>query len=98
VKNYVIPRRRGWASTEALEAAEARSRRVGEQDLPHDVRWIRTYVVREEDGSLGTFCIYQATGPEAIREHASLAGVPADEILEIALTNVVRPDPERTAA
>jgi hypothetical protein len=67
VKNYVIPRRRGWASTEALEAAEARSRRVGEQDLPDDVRWIRTYVVHEEDGSLGTFCIYQATGPEAIR-------------------------------
>jgi hypothetical protein len=62
------------------------------------VRWIRTYVVHEEDGSLGTFCIYQATGPEAIREHASLADVPADEILEIALTNVVRADPERTSA
>jgi len=98
VKTYVIPRRSGWASTDALEAAEARSRRVGEQDLPDDVRWIRTYVVHEEDGSLGTFCIYQATGPEAIREHASLADVPADEILEVALTNVVRADPERTSA
>ena len=98
MKNYVIPRRRGWASTDALEAAEVRSRRVGEEDLPDDVRWIRTYVVHEEDGSLGTFCIYQATGPEAIRAHASLADVPADEILEIALTNVVRADPERTSA
>jgi hypothetical protein len=93
VKTYVIPRRHGWASTTALEAAEARSRRVGEQDFPDDVRWIRTYVVHEQDGSLGTFCIYQATGPEALRRHAALADVPADEILEIALTNVVRPDP-----
>jgi hypothetical protein len=98
VKTYVIPRRRGWASVDALEAAEARSRRVGEHDLPDDVRWIRTYVVHEEDGSLGTFCIYQATGPQAIREHASLADVPADEILEIALTNVVRADPEGASA
>jgi hypothetical protein len=98
VKTYVIPRRHGWPSTDALEAAEARSRRVGEQDLPDDVRWIRTYVVHEEDGSLGTFCIYQATGPEAIREHSARAGVPADEILEIAHTNVVRPDPERAGA
>ena len=55
------------------------------------MRWIRTYVVHEEDGSLGTFCIYQATGPEALRRHASLADVPADEILEVAPTNVVRP-------
>jgi hypothetical protein len=98
VKTYVIPRRQGWASTTALEAAEARSRRVGEQDLADDVRWIRTYVVHEEDGSLGTFCIYQATGPEALRRHASLADVPADEILEVALTNVVRPDPGDTGA
>ncbi len=98
MKTYVIPRRSGWASTDALEAAEARSRRVGEQDLPDDVRWIRTYVVHEGDGSLGTFCIYQATGPEAIRRHASLADVPADEILEVALTNVVRADPERAGA
>ena len=98
MKTYVIPRRRGWASTDDLEAAEARSRRVGQLDLPDDVLWIRTYVVHEEDGSLGTFCIYQATGPEAIRKHASLADVPADEILEIALTNIVRPDPERPPA
>ena len=98
MKNYVIPRRRGWWSIDALEDAEARSRRVGEQDLPDDVRWIRTYVVHEQDGSLGTFCIYQATGPDAIREHASRADVPADEILEIASTNVVRPDPDRALA
>jgi hypothetical protein len=94
VKNYVITRRRGWSSSDDLEAASARSKRVGEQELPDDVRWIRTYVVQEEDGTLGTLCIYQATGPEAIREHASRADVPANEILEIAELVVVRADPE----
>lgn len=98
MKTYVIPRRHGWPSFDALEEAEARSRRVGEQELPDDVRWIRTYVVHEDDGSLGTFCIYQATGPEAMREHASRADIPADEILEVAITNVVRADPDRAPA
>lgn len=94
MRNYVITRRRGWSSSDALDAAGARSKRVGEQELPDDVRWIRTYVVHEEDGTLGTFCIYQATGPEAIREHAARADVPADEILEIDDLMVVRADPE----
>ena len=76
MKTYVIPRRHGWPSFDALEEAEARSRRVGEQELANDVRWIRTYVVHEDDGSLGTFCIYQATGPDAMREHASRARRP----------------------
>lgn len=98
MKTYVIPRRHGWPSFDALEEAEARSRRVGEQELANDVRWIRTYVVHEDDGSLGTFCIYQATGPDAMREHASRARIPADEILEIAITNVVRSDPDRAPA
>jgi hypothetical protein len=98
VKNYVIPRRRGWKSTDDLETAEARSRRVGNEDLRDHVRWIRTYVVHEPDGTLGTFCIYQATGPDAIRRHAALADVPADEILEIAMTNIVRSDPEPASA
>lgn len=94
MRNYVITRRRGWSSSDDLDAAGARSKRVGEQELPGDVRWIRTYVVHEEDGTLGTFCIYQATGPEAIREHAARADVPADEILEIDDLMVVRADPE----
>jgi hypothetical protein len=38
-------------------------------------------------------CIYEASSPEAIREHASRAGLPADEIIPIADVVVVRPDP-----
>ena len=64
---------------------------------PEDIRWIRSYVVPEADGLLGTVCIYQATSPEKIREHADRAGLPVDEIVEVADTVIVRPDPEPAA-
>ncbi len=47
---------------------------------------------------MGTVCIYQASSPEAIRQHASLADLPVDEIIPIADTIVVRPDPEAAPA
>jgi hypothetical protein len=90
---YVIRRRGGWASPEELEAAAARSRQVGDSEMSEDIRWIRSYVVVEADGNLGTACIYQASSPEKIREHASRVGMPADEIVEVADTVIVRPDP-----
>ncbi len=37
---------------------------------------------------------YQATSPKAIREHASRAILPVDEIVPIADTVLVRPYPE----
>ena len=55
-------------------------------------------MLAEEDGSLGTVCIYQATSPEAIREHARRAGLPVDEIVAVADTVVVRPDPQEVLA
>ena len=63
-----------------------------------DIRWIRSYVVHEPDGSLGTFCTYQASSPEKIREHAARAGIPASDVFEVADTLVVRPDPVAVAA
>jgi len=66
--------------------------------MPDDVRWIRSYVLDEGAGSVGTVCIYQATSPEAIRKHASLADLPVDEIIEVADTVIVRPDPQPAAA
>jgi hypothetical protein len=89
---YVILRRNGWASPEDLEAAAARSTNVGDNEMSDDVRWIRTYVIEDEDG-LGTVCIYQASSPESIREHASRADLPATEIIPVADTVIVRPDP-----
>ncbi len=57
------------------------------------VRWIRTYVIREADGTLGTLCVYQAADPASITEHANRVGMPADEIVEVVDTVLVRPDP-----
>jgi hypothetical protein len=90
---YVIRRKNAWKSPEELEQVAARSKEVADNDFPTDVRWIRSYVIAEEDGSLGTVCIYQATSPEAIRQHAHRVGMPADEILPVADTVVIRPDP-----
>jgi hypothetical protein len=95
---YVIRRESGWKTPAALQAAAARSKQVGDEEMSDDIRWIRSYVVEEADGSLGTFCIYQASSPEKIREHALRAGLPADAVFPVADTVVVRPDPVTVAA
>jgi Protein of unknown function (DUF4242) len=95
---YVILRRNGWKSGAELEEAAGRSTKVGNEDMPDDVRWIRSYVLDEGGGSVGTVCIYEATSPEAIRKHASLADLPADEIIRVADTVVIRPDPQPVGA
>jgi thiamine biosynthesis protein ThiC len=98
MQTYVILRRTAWQSAEELEVAAGRSKQVGDEEMSDDIRWIRSYVLDEGGGSVGTVCIYQATSPEAIREHAQRAGLPADEIIPVADTVVVRPDPEPAAA
>jgi len=98
MKLYAIRRRHGWKTPEELQAAAARSSQIGDEEMSSDIRWIRSYVVHEDDGGLGTICIYQASSPEKIREHASRVGMPADEIEEIADSVVVRPDPVATTA
>ena len=95
---FVILRRGGWQSGSELGEAAARSRQVGDEEMSDRIRWIRSYVTAEADGRIGTVCIYQASDEEAIREHASRADLPADEIVRVADTVVVRPDPERATA
>jgi hypothetical protein len=95
---YVILRRNGWPSGTDLQAAAARSTRVGNEEMPDDVRWIRSYVLDEGAGAVGTVCIYEATSPEALREHAERADLPVDEIIPVLDTVLVRPDPVRATA
>ena len=90
---YAIMRRDGFADGPTLQAAAARSTEVGDQ-MSGDIRWIRSYVLGEEGGSLGTVCIYQASSEDAIRKHAEAADLPISDIVAIADTVVVRPDPE----
>jgi hypothetical protein len=94
MNTYVILRRSGWRSPEELQEAAGRSTKVGDEEMSDDIRWIRSYVLEENGGSVGTVCIYQASSPEAIREHASRADLPVDEIIPVADTVIVRPDPE----
>ncbi|MCW2999367.1 MAG: hypothetical protein JWN65_2916 [Solirubrobacterales bacterium] len=91
---FAILRRKGWKDKQSLEDAGARSTRVGDEDMPEEVRWIRSYVLDEEDGTVGTVCIYEATSADALRRHASLADLPIDEIIPIGDTVLVRDDPQ----
>ena len=98
MQTFVILRRQGWPSGSELEAAAGRSTTVGDDEMSDDIRWIRSYVLAETDGSLGTVCIYQASSAEKVREHAQRAGLPADEIIPVADTVIVRPDPAPASA
>ena len=97
METYVVLRRGGWRTPEELEEAAERSRQAGEA-MPDGVRWIRTYVIAEEDGSLGTVCVYEATGPDALRRHAVMADLPVDEIRRVAGMLVAGPDPAGVGA
>ena len=90
---YVIRRPSAWANLEELKAAGAKSARIGNEEMSDRVRWIRTYVVNEADGRIGTVCIYEARDGESIREHARRVGMPGDEFYPVKTTFVVRSDP-----
>ena len=98
MNTYVIRREKAWQSPAELEATAERSKQVAESEFPDDIAWIRSYVIKEDGGTLGTVCIYQATDIESVREHAKRVDMPADEVLEVADTVIVRPDPEPAAA
>ena len=97
MQQYAILRRNGWRSGDELKEAAGRSTAEGDA-MPDDIRWIRSYVLGEEAGGLGTVCIYEASSPEAIRRHADAADLPVDEIIPIADTVIVRPDPVTATA
>ena len=92
METYAILRRSGWRDGAELRAAAERSKAEGEL-MAEDVAWLRSYVLEETDGRVGTVCIYLASSPEAIRRHAGAAALPIDEIVKVADTVIVRPDP-----
>jgi hypothetical protein len=93
MKLYAILRRNGWRSPAELEEAAGRSRKVGDEQMADEIRWIRSYVLEEGGGSVGTVCIYEAASEDAIRRHAERAKLPITDVIPIAGTVVVRPDP-----
>ena len=94
---YVIRRPSAWADLAELKAAGEVSARIGEQ-MADQVRWIRSYVVRESDGRIGTFCVYEARDGASIREHAKRVGMPGEEFYPVVTTVVMRADPAKKLA
>ena len=92
MKTYAIRRKSAWKDPDELGAAGELSKQIAASDFPEEISWIRSYVIDEPDGRLGTICIYEASGPEAIRGHAEAVGMPADEILDVAEVVVITPD------
>ena len=92
METFVILRRHGWGSPAELREAAGRSSAELER-MAGDVQWIRTYVFSEGDGTLGTVRVFQANGADTVRQHAGAAQLPATEILRVADTFVVNPDP-----
>ncbi len=90
---YVIRRPSAWANPEELGAAAEKSASVGDDEMSDRVRWIRTYIVEEPDGRIGTICIYQARDGESIREHARRVGMPGDSFNRVVKTAIIREDP-----
>ena len=91
---YRVRRSKAWRNAADLDRGAAVARRVVDEDMPQEVSWLRSYVVSEDDGTLGSVCLYQAVDPDALREHARRAGLPADEIVPVVGRVVFRDDPK----
>jgi len=95
METYVIVRRGGWRDD--ADFAEASTRSTAASDaMPGDIAWIRSYVLDEPDGRLGTVCVYRASSPEVIRRHARAAFLPVDEIVRVTTTLIVCGDAATT--
>ena len=92
MKTYVILRRHGWRTAEDLEEAAARSTVEGDR-RPDDVRWIRSYVLSETDGSLARSASTRRRARRRSGATQPPPTLPVDEIVEVADTVLVREDP-----
>lgn len=94
---YIIRRHGIWSSEDELAETNKKSLEVGEE-MKDRLRWIRSYAVTEEDGRIGSVCIYEASDREAIREHGQRIGAPSEDIRVVRGTAVKRADPEPVTA
>ena len=90
---FIIRRHGIWSNEDELAATNKKSIEVGEE-MRDRLRWIRSYAVAEEDGRIGSVCIYEASDVEAIREHGQRIGAPSEDIRVVRGTAVKRADPE----
>jgi hypothetical protein len=91
---YLVPRTRAWQTEEELAAATDCLPAVIDA-VCEDVRWIRSYIVQEDDGSFSGYCVYEASSPEVLLRHAEAMRLPTDAIKPVVSTIVAAPDPVR---
>ena len=82
---YVVPRTRAWLTEEEL-AADMDCLPAIVAAAVDDVRWIRSYIVEEDDGALSAFCVYEASGPEALTRLGEATRLPTDAIKSVVKT------------
>jgi hypothetical protein len=93
---YLVPRTRAWLSAEEVAAATDCVPAVNA--TIDGIRWIRSYVVAEEDGTFSGYCVYEADDPELLRRHGDAMMLPTDGIKPVVATVVAAPDPEPAGA
>jgi Nickel responsive protein SCO4226-like len=96
VTTYLVPRTGVWLSEEEVAAATDCIPAVNDTLREH-VRWIRSYVVSEPDGTFSAYCVYEATSAEWLSRHADATGLPPDAIKPVFATVVAAADPVSTA-
>jgi len=69
---YVIERTYDVDENE-LPTVATRSKRIAVEQFPSIV-WEHSHVVADSDGTLKSFCIYEAPDEETVRQHAELLG------------------------
>ena len=93
---YLVPRTRAWLSAEEVDAVAGCVPAVN--DTLEGLRWIRSDIVAEEDGTFSGYCVYEADDPEVLRRHADALMLPTDAIKPVVATLIPAPDPEPAAA
>ena len=70
---YMVERSFGAISDEDMLAAAVRSDRMALERFP-GITWEHSHICVEPDGSIVTFCVYDAPSEEVVREHADAFG------------------------
>ena len=56
-----------------LGEVATRSKRIAVEQFP-DIVWEHSHVVSDADGTIKSFCVYEAPSEEIVRRHAELLG------------------------
>lgn len=76
---FLVSRTSAWHSEEEL-AASADCLPAVLETFGGDIRWLRSYVFAEDDGTFSADCLYEATSVERLQELADALMLPAERV------------------